>query len=156
MENLNEAHRGGTFCNAKAGLAIGSTASQVALAAPNGAGIDYCIGGIFYHKADSASVAITAAAVQPVLTKCLYLVCLNAAGTLSTVKGNAVLAADLTNGNAVLQWPKPAADTCVIGAFKVSLANAATFTAGTTALNATDVTTTYYDLFAIPSAPLLS
>lgn len=156
MQNLNEAHRGGTFCLSKAGLAIGSTKSQVAIAAPNGAGVDFCINGIAYHKADAASVAITAAAVQPALTTCLYLVCLDASGNLSTVKGTEVLNADLTAGNKVLQWPTPAANTCPIGAVKVALANAATFTAGTTLFDATDVTATYYDLFAIPSAPLTS
>ena len=40
--NLNDNNRGGTFCLSNAGLAIGSTASQIAIAAPNGAGVDYC------------------------------------------------------------------------------------------------------------------
>lgn len=154
MMNMNEAHKGGNFCLSKAGLGIGSTATQVAIAAPNGAGVDYCIQGIAYHKADAASVAITAAAAQPVLTTCLYLVCLDAAGTLSTVKGENVLNADLTAGTKVLQWPVPTAGTCPIGCVKVKCENAATFTAGTTELSASDVTDTYYDLFSIPAAPL--
>jgi hypothetical protein len=154
MENLNEAHRGGTFCLSKAGLAIGSTKSQVAISAPNGAGVDFCINGIAYHKADAASSAITAAAAQPVLTTCIYLVCLSTNGTVSTVKGADVLNADLDSGTKVLQWPTPVAGTCPIGAVKVKCAVAATFTAGTTEFDAANLTTTYYDLFAIPSAPL--
>ena len=152
--NLTDNNRGGTFCLSSAGLAIGSTKSQVAIAAPNGAGVDFCIGGVMYHKADAASSAITAAAVQPVLTTCLYLVCLNSSGTVSTVKGTAVLNAALAAGAAVLEWPTPAAGTCPIGALKVKCENAATFTANTTLHDATGVTVTYYNLFTVPTAPL--
>jgi hypothetical protein len=152
--NLNDNNRGGTFCLGNAGLAIGSTKSQVAIAAPNGAGVDYCIKGISYHKADAATIAITAAAAQPVLTTCLYLVCLNASGTLSTVKGRAVLNAALANGTDVLEWPTPVAGTCPIGALKVKCANAATFTANTTLHDATDVTVTYINLTTVPTEPL--
>lgn len=154
MINFNEAHKGGTFCLSRAGLAIGSTKSQIAIAAPNGAGVDYAINGLIYHKADAASAAITAAAVQPVLTTCIYLVSLNASGTVSTVKGEAVLTADLTAGNKVLQWPTPVADTCPIGAVKVKCTVASTFTAGTTDFDASDLVVTYYNLFAVPIAPL--
>lgn len=154
MINLNEGHKGGTFCLSKAGLAIGSTKSQVAIAAPNGAGIDFAINGVMYHKADAASSAITAAAVQPALTTCIYLVCLNASGTVSTVKGDVVPTADLTAGNKVLQWPTPATGTCPIGAVKVKCTVASTFTAGTTDFDASDLVVTYYDLLSIPTAPL--
>lgn len=154
MMNLNEAHKGGTFCLSNSGLAIGSTKSGIAIAAPNGAGVDYCINGLSYHKADAAHAAITAASAQPVLTTCLYLVCLNASGTVSSVKGADVLNADLDAGTKVLQWPVPVANTCPIGCVKVKCESTATFTAGTTLFDATNVTATYYNLFAIPSAPL--
>ena len=101
--NLNDNNRGGTFCLSNAGLAIGSTASQIAIAAPNGAGVDYCIKGRSYHKADAATAAITAADTQAVLTTCLYVICLNAAGTVSSVKGREVLNADLAAGTASAQ-----------------------------------------------------
>jgi len=146
--NLNDITRGGTFCLSKAGLGIGSTEKQVSIAAPNGAGVDYCIKGIMYHKADAATVAITAGDVQPVLTTALYVVCLNSAGTLSTVKGGEALS------GGILHWPEIDEDLCPIGAIKVALADAATFTPGTTDLDASDVTATYYDFFAMPVAPL--
>ena len=152
--NLSDNNRGGTFCLSKAGLAVGGTSTGVAIAAPNGAGVDYCIDGVLYHKADAATVAITAAAVQPVLTTCLYLVCLNSSGTLSTVKGRAVLNADLVAGTDVLEWPEPTAGTCPIGAIKVKCESSATFTAGTTGLDAANITDTYYDLFTVPTEPL--
>lgn len=154
MINLNEAHKGGTFCLSKAGLAIGSTKSQVAIAAPNGAGIDYCINGLMYHKGDAASSAITAATAQPVLTTCIYLIQLDTSGTVSSVKGDDVLNADLVAGTKVLQWPKPTDGKCAIGAVKVKVEGTATFTAGTTLFDATNVTATYYDFFAVPTAPL--
>ena len=152
--NLNDNNRGGTFCLSNAGLAIGSTASQIAIAAPNGAGVDYCIKGISYYKADAATAAITAAGTQAVLTTCLYVICLNAAGTVSSVKGREVLNADLAAGTDVLEWPEVDEDVCPIGVVKVKCESTATFTAGTTLFSAANVTDTYYNLFTIPSEPL--
>lgn len=158
MDNFNNEGRGGNFCFSKAGLAIGDGAKTgIALASTVGTGTDFCIDGIMYNKADSATnVPLTAAAVQPVLTKCLYLICINSSGTISSVKGDAVLTADLVAGTKVLKWPEPTANTAVIGAVKITLASTATFTAGTTALDASNVTATYYDLHSVPTAPLTS
>lgn len=158
MFNLNEGHKGGNFCMSKAGLAIGDGSKLgVAIASTVGTGIDYCIDGIMYNKADAATdLPLSAAAIQPVLTKCLYLICIDSAGAVTSVKGDAVLTADLTAGTEVLQWPALPANKCAIGAVKITLASAATFTAGTTALDATNVTATYYNLFTVPTAPLTS
>lgn len=156
--NLNELIRGGTFCLSKAGIAIGGTdTATLAIAAPNGAGVDFAINGVAYHKADAAdALALTAATTQAVLTKCIYLICLNASGTLSSVKGTEQLVTDLTAGTAVLQFPEAVADTCPIGYITVSLASTATFTAATTGLDAANVTDAYFDLVAVPAAPLTS
>ena len=156
--NLNELPRGGTLCLSKAGLAIGgSDTATLAIAAPNGAGVDFAINGILYHKADAAdALAFTAGTAQGLLTKCLYLVCLDADGTLSTVQGTAVLTADLAAGTKVLEWPTPTKDTCCIGAVKVQTLLAVNFTAGTTDLDATSIADVYYDLVAVPAAPLTS
>ena len=151
MENLNEAHRGGTFCLSKAGLAgNASTKTNIVIAAPNGAGVDYCISGALYHKADTASIALGAQPTQAADTTCLYLVCLNAAGTVSVVKGK-----DVANGSGVIHYPAVPAGNCAIGSIKVKTV-AVTFTGGTTALDATGVTATFTDLFAVPTAPLAS
>lgn len=154
MQNLDSSIRGGTACFSKAGLGIGSTGSQVKIAAPNGAGVDFAINGIMYHKADAASVAITADDEQANGTYCIYLVCLNAAGTLSTVKGNDVDTTSFEAGAATAAWPTPEDDTCPIGAVVVKAGGSATFTAGTTALSATGITDTYLDFFAVPTKPL--
>lgn len=156
MDNLNLGVRGGTMCLSQTGLGIGSTPTGVSIAASNGAGVDFAIDGLMYHKADAATVAITAATEQAELTTCLYLVCLNKSGTLSTVKGTEVITAELVAESAVLEWPTPAADTCPIGAFRILAADGYTFTAGTTSLAATGITDTYYNLFTIPSSPMTS
>lgn len=144
----------GTACYSMAGLGIGSTASQISIAAPNGAGVDYSINGIMYHKADVASAAITAAAAQAVSTSCLYLICLNAAGTVSSVKGVEVPTADITQGLKQLQYPMPVVNTCPIGAVRVDTDGSTTFTAGTTLLSAAGITDTYINLGTIPARGL--
>ena len=158
MSDLNDLPRGGTFCLSKAGLAIGDGAKTgVAIASVVGAGIDFCIDGILYNKGDAATnLPLTAATAQTALSKCLYLICVDSSGTVTSVKGTDVLTADLTAGTKVLQWPQPTANTCPIGAVKITLASTGAFTAGTTALDAANVTATYYDLFNVPTAPLTS
>ena len=156
MLNLNEIVRGGTFCLSKAGLKIGNgDTKDFDIAAPNGAGIDFCINGLLYHKADCQDQPLTDTDEQADLTTCIHLICIDATGALTSVKGTEELTADLTAGTAVLQWPTPTANTCPIGAIKVAT-NGAVFVGGTTALDAATVTDTYYDLFAIPAAPLTS
>ena len=154
MFNLSELARGGTICLSKAGLAYGTTVT-ITIAAPNGAGVDFAIGGVLYHKADTANITMTAGVIQPALYSCLYLVCLSTGGTLSTIKGKQVLTADITSGKELLAWPVPTAGLCAIGAFRIDTAGTATFTMGTTNMNGvSDVTYTFYDFALVPDAPL--
>lgn len=155
--NLNELARGGTLCLSKAGLAEGTNDATIKTAAPNGAGIDFAINGILYHKADTDNIDPTACAAQADLTTCLYLITLNSSGTLDTIKGTEVLTANLTAGTHVLEWPTPAADTCPIGAIKIATSGA-TFTVGTDDItdDISSGTVTFYDLIAVPPAPLTS
>lgn len=150
------ADRGRTACLSSAGLAEGTNAATIKTAAPNGAGTDFAIDGIAYHKADTDNIAVTAHAAQAADTKCLYLVQIDSAGTVSTKKGDEVLTVDLTNGKTALHWPTPDADKCAIGAYKVATV-AVTFTNGTTDHSAAGVTVTYYNFGAgMPQAPLTS
>lgn len=153
MINLNELARGGTICLSKAGLAIGGTASKAKIAAPNGAGVDYAIKGLLYHKNDTDDAILFTGLAQADLTTCLYLVCLDKDGKVSVVQGTAVLSADLCAGNAVLHWPEPAALNCPIGAIKLAMSGG-DFTGGTTNLSDASVTDTYYDFCLVPEAPL--
>lgn len=154
-----EIPRGVTMCLTKAGLAIGDGAKTgPAIVSPVGAGIDFVINGYVYHKADAATVLpLTAATVQPVLTTCMYLMCVDADGTVTSVQGTPVLTASLTAGTATLDIPEPSANTCPFGAVKIACASTATFTPGTTALDAANITETYYDFAGgLPSRPRTS
>ena len=147
--------RGTTECFSSAGLAEGTNANTFKTVAPNGAGVDFAINGLAYHYADTDNVAMTAAALQADLTTCLYLVQIDADGTVSTVKGDEVLTADLVAGAKVLHWPQPAAGNCPIGAIKVKNI-AGTFTAASTDLGAGTVTDSYYNFAGgMPASPLV-
>lgn len=156
MSNL-ELPRGGTMCLSKAGLAIASSdKAKLYMNAPNGAGVDFAINGTLYHKTTANELAVTAAVIQPALYTCLYLVMLSTSGTVTTLKGTQVLTAGLSAEDEVLKLPQATADTCPIGYFKVVTAGTATYTAATTGLNDSDVTTTYVDLMTIPPSPVTS
>jgi hypothetical protein len=156
--NLNDDPRGGTMCLSKAGLAIGDGAKTgVAIASVVGAGIDFCIDGILYNKIDAATnLPLSAGTAQGLLTKCLYLVCIDSGGNVSSVQGTPVLTADLVAGTKVLAWPALPAGKCAIGAVKMTTASTGNFTAGTTALDAANCTAVYYDLACVPVNPLTS
>jgi len=157
MSFAHLSQHGFTGSVSSAGLAEGTNSATIKTAAPNGAGTDYAINGIAYHKADTDNISVTAHTAQAVLTTCLYLVQINSSGTVSTKKGDEELSADLSAGNVVLQWPFPDASNCPIGGYKVALANSATFTNGTTDHSATDVTVTYYNFVGgMPGAPITS
>lgn len=144
-----------TGCLNKAGLGIGSTPAQLSIAAPNGAGVDFAIGGKAFHLADDATVVMnaTALALQADLTTCLYLVELDSAGALSTVKGVEVLTAILGEVGNTAQWPSPSEDKCPIGGFKIATSGA-TFTGTVTDLDASGVTDTFFDFgLGIPNVP---
>ena len=155
MKNFSAFTHGGTLCLSKAGLAEGTNANTLKIAAPNGAGVDYAIDGLLYHKADVDNIAITACAVQADLTSCLYLVSLNAAGTVTITKGEEALTASLGVGRESLRWPEVPAGNCPIGGFRVDNSGG-TFTSGTTDLGAATVTDTYYDFSLVPPAPLIA
>lgn len=159
----------GDRCMVKCTLAI--NAGSAATIKTTGAVI-YSIGGVVYTKTALAaqSFAVThdafgnpvasgvAAFVQPVLKTVFYVVSLKADGTVAVSQGNflgqsVVFPADLSKiltGNGDL--PVEPDGYTAIGVVKIALANAATFTPGTTALDATDVTATYYDVAVLPAS----
>lgn len=155
------ANSGFTGCLTKAGLGIAGTADRVKITAPNGAGVDYAIHGICYHKADADNidtgtpVNTDISGVQAADTHCLYLIQLDSSGNLSVVKGQDVLSTDVTAGRAV-QWPYPTANRCPIGGVKVVTVGV-TFTLATTDFSAAGVTETWYDFAGgLPTSPQTS
>jgi hypothetical protein len=79
----------------------------------------------------------------------MYSLFMNAAGTVTTVKGTE----QKTGTKQPLSWGVQPADTVMFGAIKVVNATN-TFTAGTTDLSASGVTATYYNVMAQPSFTL--
>ncbi len=156
MNLTQDYERGGTRCLSKAGLAEGSNAATIKTAAPNGAGTDFAIDGLLYHKADTDNIAMNALAAQAALTKCLYCVQIDSGGNVSLKKGDEELVADLAAGNKVLHWPLPDDGKCALGYIKIETAAATTFTSGTTDLGAAGITDTYYDTMLTPVDPLTS
>lgn len=148
---------GQTGSFAKAGLAIGSTPAEIAIAAPNGAGVDFAINGIGYHKGDTASEAISAGSVQAVSTTCHYLILLNTDGNVSSIKGKEIATADIGVVAGTIQYPLPTDNLCPIGATKVVTGASNTFTAATDDHDGTGITTTYEDFIGgMPNRPTSS
>ena len=147
-----ELPRGGTMCLSKAGLVVGSAAAKAQIVAPNGAGVDFAINGVLYHKTDTDdSILFTGMTVTKLYVN-VFVVLLDSSGTVTVVDGDEVLITEYDAGNAVLDWPEPTADTCPIGAIKIA-ATTAVFTGATTVLG-TGNTATYYDFCTIPPEPL--
>lgn len=147
--NLSDNNRAGTFNFGKPGIAEGTNAATIQIAAAT----EYSIDGIMYQKAITDNIALTAADAQADLTTCLYLITINAAGTVASVKGTEVLTANMTGGDDVLVWPQPAEGYCPVGVIQVATSGI-TFTAGTTDLGAAGVTDIYRDLHAVPARPI--
>jgi len=143
----------GTRNFAAAAIAIGTTKSKVKTVNA----INYCINGLMFAKAatDDLFVFTTVAPVQGLLTTCYYLLCLDASGASVVVNGTPMLTAAITATNypAVPEIPLDAngiPTACPIGIVKVVCAAAATFTPGTTLLDAANVTATYKDVSCMP------
>ena len=158
----------GNRCYVKATLAI--NAGSAATIKNTGA-IIFSVDGIMYTKAalSAQSIAIThdqfgriltsqpsfATYVQPVLKTMYYVIALNTSGTVAVIQGGYSGQAITLNNQAYLSdgaVPVCPDDYTPVGILKVALANAATFTPATTALDATDVTVTYYDVSTLPTA----
>jgi len=154
MINLSEIVRGGTFCLSKAGLAIGGTTTKVKTAAPNGAGVDFAIGGKIYHKVDTDDVWTLSGTDITALYSCIFVLGLDKDGTMHIAQGSQVLTASVTAGTPLV-FPESDSDVCPIGYIRID-AGASAFTPGTTALTGGTVTVTYVDCFAIPDAPIVS
>lgn len=154
MFNIDDtALRGGTMCLENPAIGIDGSASADA---ETGADFDYAIDGQIYTcTSDDGDIQLDDNTVTAGYTA-LFLCCIDSAGTITVVKSDEVDNDDLAAGNAVIHWPTPTANTCPFGAIKVKNATASVFTGGTTGLDTSDITDTYYNLLAVPTAPLTS
>lgn len=150
--NLNNMQaRGGSFCLTYATLAI--NAASAATFKTTGT-TTYCIDGILYTKAALSAQAFTAGHTALAASQqCTFGVWVDSAGTISTTQGRIVSSVDVTNKLTAVPWPDYVANRALIGVIEVKT-GATTFTPGTTALDAANVTATYFNTFSLPSGPL--
>ena len=134
--------------------------------------INYLLDGTFYSKAitDNMSIAYTGPTVYQAPggvgtingsftggsngSTRLYLLTLNAAGTLVVLPGPIVDSAELAAGRAPLQFPDDPINTCTIGALRVAVTANTTFTPGSVDLSASGVTASFINLATVPANPL--
>lgn len=131
----------GAQCLAAAGLAIATDTTKV----QNGNAVDFAIGAKAYSKAATDDLVAPSGDTQGKSTKALYLISLDSAGN-----PNATQSAIKASGGDVA-YPDLPDDEAPIGAIKVETNDSTTFEPGTTALNASGVTTTYIDLNRVPA-----
>lgn len=159
---------GATLCLAAAGLAEGTNANTIKTVN----NITYTIDGRFYalNATDNIAISFTGPTVYQAPTGVgsinggftggvngstrLYLICVNAAGTVSIVPGQIVDNAELAAGRVALMFPDAPRGTCPIGAMRIALTAGTTYVPGSVDLGATGVTDTFIDLMDVPANPL--
>lgn len=150
---------GKTLCLSQGGVAVGSTATKVKSAASNGAGIDYAIDGLLYHKADTDDLwTLSGTALVGSTTNtgqaCIFGLLLDTSGTATIVQGDIKNLSDVNGGNAVIPFPVTPVSKCMVGAVLVATNSDTTFTPGTTSLAASGVTDTYFNFIVPPNEGL--
>ena len=166
-DNLSNSF-GATLALASGALAAGTTAGTVKTTVA----IPYTLDGQFYSKAitDNIAIAYTGPEVYQAPTGVgsvngaftggiggatrLYLLCFNAAGTVSVTPGKIVNSAELAAGRVSLDFPDAPFNQCPFGAVRIALTANTSFIPGTTALNAAGVTASYLNLATVPANPL--
>lgn len=146
-------HNSGSRAMSSAGLTLGSSSKKTIKIANT---VIYTIAGAFYSKA-TAETAFTAtthdiAADSETVQEAVYLVSLNASGTVTITKGTTATGA----GNAVV--PDTPADNVAIGYARIAVAAGSTsFDATTDDLDAVHITDTYVNLYSLgDSAEVIS
>lgn len=141
---------GGSFVLTKAGMAIGSTTSQVSTANS----VTYTLDGVFQTaKGATATIPLTPAtgfalATIPIGSKSNIGLWLDSAGAFTVTQGP--VSAVGSNAEKVAPPPNPGSRV-LVGVASV-YAGTAAFVPATTAFNAAGITTTYFDMALLPSA----
>lgn len=131
------------YCLGSAGLAEGTNANTFQIANIT----HYCIGGRAYRKAVTDNIAFSAGHTALSTNQmCAFFVWLDTSGNVTTTQST-IKTASTGSGYVAgaWEWPKNSSKTC-IGAIVVRTQNAATFTAGSTDLGATDVIDTFHNV----------
>lgn len=169
MDNMS-LMQGATFALNSGALANGTVNGTIQITAA----INYVLDGIFRTKAITNNISIAInngsqvyqapAGVGPANgtftggvngSTRLYLLSMDAAGTVIVTPGAIVDSAELAGGRAALHFPNtPVSTLCPFGAIRVALTAGTTFTPGQTVLTAAGVTVSYINLADVPANPL--
>jgi hypothetical protein len=104
-----------TFAVSAGGVAEGTNDHTLKTTAT----ITFCINGVAYSKTAADNIACTVCAEQAASLRCRYLVLLNAAGTVSVLKGTAVRSYSYTAATLAWENPKKMTDTAKgLGGFR--------------------------------------
>lgn len=121
---------GFTGVMSKAGLAEATTDADIQILAPNGAGVDYFLDGVAYHKADTDEILPqedgASCTEQAARTSALYLVQVQASDGAVSVKQSNV---ETTGSGELLVRPAPDSGCVALGEFVV-VSGAAAFQVG--------------------------
>lgn len=161
------------FCNVTPAAAAVNLAINAASAATlkTNAALQYVNNGVIKYKAALAAQSIVPtvglAYVQPINTTAYFTLGLTAAGAVVVVQGsyagqtlNLDPSKGLGNAQAGTSWtgdgsiPDLPAGVTPIGVLKIVTNGVATFTPGTTALDAAGVTASYFDVAVLPAGLL--
>ena len=166
MSDNLQLSQGGNLAFTSGALAAGTNAGTIKTTAT----IVFTIDGVFKSKGATDNVSIAVSTPSGVYgdpgngsftgqtggSTRLYGIFLDASGNVSIVPGAIVNTAQLAAGSASLQWPAPQRNKACIGALRIAVTASTTFVPGTTALDASGVTASYYNLSSVPGEPLRS
>lgn len=146
----------GTRALSYGNLAIDANSENV----QTGNAVEFCIDGVLYSKAAVAEIdisgldvideqgAASAMTAQATATDRIYLLALDASGNIHVIQGQAVATGE------DCYCPGCPADHAPFGAVKVANATGSNFTFGTTGLDTSGITDTYFNLSVVPSGAL--
>jgi hypothetical protein len=120
--------------------------------------IQFTVDGVFGTLAPTTNIPFSTG--HPTITGCnelFYGVWVNNTNSVATTAGSIVDPATLTGANNainknVVKLPDVVSNNVLIGLIKVKVGTGVTFTPGTTNLNATNITTTFFDVSGMPTA----
>lgn len=131
------------------------------------AAVNYIIDGVFYQLAIQAAIDLsgiyriteggTVAGAAGGYTAipdgytCAYILVVDTSGNIRVVEGTQVANTDITEGTKTCECPSCPPNHAVFGAVKVANASGSSFTFGTTGLDTSGVTDTYYNLSVVPA-----
>lgn len=157
MDQNEIGNRGGNISYSKAGIRQAQiNANGCQLNTQNT--VQFTVDGVFGALAPTDNQAINTGTTLQACNSCIFAVWVNNTNVIATTQGKIVAAAKLGNGGTgelVVPYPDIVANNALIGLIKVKAGVGVTFVPGTTAFNASNITSTFFDVSMMPTVPQL-